>query len=280
MTARTRYSGDLVLLERLQIQCEFTETVAVESDGANALLFNRSGVVALSVSGTDGKQTIASEGNISLVSSGIRLTGLLTAGQHSMDILSWKPNAIPGLDRYLAAWRENKAAASLLVSAHMAHISQNVFDALDQACDRPFPRNEFDLLALVLSVVPALTLSPGRVAIAPNPRELPDSVKDLVAQVRADPSKPWSLTDASYLAGYSSFHFSRTFKQLVGCGFHEFVDRCRTEIAIEKLTGTAQAMGVISAEAGFPSVRAMRESIRDYLGLTVGDLRGLSDRAS
>jgi AraC-like DNA-binding protein len=201
-------------------------------------------------------------------------------GSHVLDFLSWKPGSIPSFDRYLQAWVEAKPDGARITSVPAAQAGANTAFRLDDACERAYPVADFDLLSLALAAVPTLTTTSSRVAIAPQPSNLPETIDDLVAQVKADPSRPWSLTEAAALAGYSSFHFSRMFKQLVSCGFHEFVDRCRTEVALELLTNETRPLGAVSVEAGFPSLRAMRESIRDYLGLTVSELRGLAERAS
>ncbi len=277
--ATTTFAGDLVEVLRLEVECQATEPVSFVASSAHALILTRAGICACHSANSKGRQRIAAPGNLTFVPMGSTVRGLFAKGVHTMDVLTWPTDAVPPLERFLLAWRSTPQAASFL-TAHHSHVLREAFDWLDEACKTSGPQADFALLALVLKTVPALTAIRGRVAIAPTPTDMSETVRELVEQVRADPSKSWSLTKASDLAGYSSFHFSRIFKQMVGCGFHEFVDRCRTEAAVESLTGTLKPLADVSNEAGFPSLRAMRESIKDYLGLSVSDLRGLVGNSS
>lgn len=276
---RPRFVGGSVTVQRFTVHCTTTERVTVELC-TPSLMFSRQGVSAFYALDRDGSgQLIVAEGNVTLLPNGIAMRALLTPGAHVLDFLSWAAGTVPTFDRFLQAWQQSRSGAQS-VSIPASETVEGAVDRLDEACGHPFPQAEFELLALALSAVPVLTTTSSRIAIAPLATDLPETISDLVGQVRAQPANSWSLTEAAALAGYSSFHFSRMFKQIVGCGFHEFVDRCRTEVAVEKLTTSHRSLGAVSAEAGFPSLRAMRESIRDYLGLTVGELRGLSERAS
>jgi len=91
------------------------------------------------------------------------------------------------------------------------------------------------------------------------------------------PDAPWPLKDAAAMAGYSPFHFSRVFKSLAGYGFHEFVDRCRTEFAVGKLCQGELAVDVVASASGFGTTQGLRESIKEYLGLVPSELRVASE---
>ena len=79
------------------------------------------------------------------------------------------------------------------------------------------------------------------------------------------------------MAGYSPFHFSRVFKNLVGYGFHEYVDRSRTECAVEMLCTTDSAVDVVASSCGFGTTQGLRESVKEYLGLVPSELRAIPD---
>ena len=79
------------------------------------------------------------------------------------------------------------------------------------------------------------------------------------------------------MAGYSPFHFSRVCKQLVGYGFHEYVDRCRTECAIDMLVSTDSAVDLVASTCGFGTTQGLRESVKEYLGLVPSELRSMPE---
>lgn len=81
-----------------------------------------------------------------------------------------------------------------------------------------------------------------------------------------------TLRDAAEEAGYSHFHFSRRFRDVTGFGFHEFGDRVRTS-AVLNLTTQECTLSDLAARTGFPSVKAMQESVLDYTGFALRDLR-------
>jgi AraC-like DNA-binding protein len=95
--------------------------------------------------------------------------------------------------------------------------------------------------------------------------------------VRENPALPWPLKDAADMAGYSPFHFSRVFKGLVGYGFHEYVDRCRTECAVELLVTTDMPVDLVASTCGFGTTQGLRESVKEYLGLVPSELRAVPD---
>ena len=119
--------------------------------------------------------------------------------------------------------------------------------------------------------------SSDQVQLAAIPSDLPDTIKDLVSRVRQSPSHGWPLRDAADAAGYSPFHFSRVFKNLVGYGFHEYVDRCRTESAVELLCTTDQPVDLVASTCGFGTTQGLRESVKEYLGLVPSELRTIPE---
>lgn len=113
--------------------------------------------------------------------------------------------------------------------------------------------------------------------LAPTPLGLQEPIQKLVDAVRADPGRPWPLKEAADEVGYSPFHFSRIFKQMIGFGFHEFVDRTRTQHAVELLFSTDDPVDLIATKSGFGTTQGLRESIREYIGLVPSELRSDPD---
>ncbi|MBL8049325.1 MAG: helix-turn-helix transcriptional regulator [Chthonomonas sp.] len=123
----------------------------------------------------------------------------------------------------------------------------------------------------------ALVNSPQRVASIALSRirvPLPAPLQRLTDSVRAEPNQAWSLKEASKLVSYSPFHLSRTFRQLAGYGFPDFVDRCRTEMALKKiLADQDEQIDQVALSSGFGSTQAMRDSFRDYIGFLPSEVR-------
>ncbi len=271
------FEGDAASVSLLEATFAGSEKVVLHGGTDPAVAISRSGVIAFPGEESGTGHRIVSAESVSLFVPGLQITGIATVGRLSWHVLSWKQEALPTLHRFLVTWLATRKQRAPLATMAKSSLPCDLVAAIDLAMAKQLPITDFCLLACVLNVVPALTKTSNRVMITPVLRDLPEQLQLLVNDVLASPAKSWSLTEASNQAGYSSFHFSRMFKQLVGCGFHEFVDRCRTEVAVVLLSDPQADAHAVWALAGFPSVRAMRESIRDYLGLTVNDLRRLAD---
>ena len=135
------------------------------------------------------------------------------------------------------------------------------------------------LYGLIHISVGYVLVGESEVGLAPLPQELPAVIRALTARVKEHPEAAWPLKDASDQVGYSPFHFSRVFKALVGYGFHEYVDRCRTELAVRLLSTTDDPVDIISSEAGFGTAQSLRESVKEHLGLLPSELRGTPEEA-
>lgn len=110
-------------------------------------------------------------------------------------------------------------------------------------------------------------------SLTPIFRDGADPISDLIESIKSAPQTQWNLTEAAKLAGYSPFHLSRVFRSIANMGFPEFVDRCRTEVAITKLLKGTDTMSVVSAQSGFGTPQAMRNAFREYTGFLPSEMR-------
>lgn len=133
------------------------------------------------------------------------------------------------------------------------------------------------LMSVVAEAFAFIYSGDNNALLAPTPLGLQESIQRLVDAVREDPGRPWPLKEAADEVGYSPFHFSRIFKQLVGYGFHEFVDRTRTQHAVELLCATDEPVDLVATNSGFGTTQGLRESIREYIGLVPTELRSDPD---
>ncbi len=210
----------------------------------------------------------------------LRLSALAAKGEHSVELLSWSSQTIPTMDQWLqnhASARNTKAHAQYLGCKPIAPDFVHVMERFEEAKSGASEVLEPLLTSVIFESVSRIMVGGDQMQLSPLPLELPEPIRKLTDAVRLDPTGNWSLKEASDMASYSPFHFSRVFKQLVGYGFHEYVDRCRTETAVNMLVTSDDAVDSIATNAGFGTTQGLRESVRDYLGLVPSEFRSLPE---
>ncbi|MCW5943450.1 MAG: helix-turn-helix transcriptional regulator [Fimbriimonadaceae bacterium] len=155
----------------------------------------------------------------------------------------------------------------------LAERSQKAFGAfpcrsLAQSLDRA--PAESAALARALRVAAEALVRPTAIDLAQHGPIDDPGTATVVARLKA--RERLTLKQAAEEAGYSHFHFSRRFRDVTGYGFHEFVDRVRTSAAL-RLLAREGPLSDLAAETGFPSVKAMQESVLDYTGFSLRELR-------
>jgi len=201
-------------------------------------------------------------------------------GEHRLESISWTGRNTP----FLAEWLERQRTKGgrierprLLSTMPVNPIFRVPIQRLDEACAGNPELAEPLIFSVFYEVLPKLVRSKSRLGLAPVPADLPQNITQLIQQVRQKPDVAWPLKDAADFVGYSPFHFSRVYKSLIGYGFHEFVDRCRTEHAVEMLCTSDVPIDVVAAASGFGTTQALRESVKEYLGLVPSELRATPD---
>ncbi|MFY9233520.1 MAG: helix-turn-helix transcriptional regulator [Fimbriimonadaceae bacterium] len=190
-------------------------------------------------------------------------------------MLLWNAWATPHLSAWLAqrlnsvSDEEQRMIASKPIDPQFALAYERFEQVLDGMPDLIEPL----VLSVLYEIVPKLTIGQDELQLAHLPPDLPASIGKLAKEVCGKPQTAWPLKEAAQAAGYSPFHFSRVFKSLVGYGFHEFVDRCRTEFAVEQLCDSDLPVDVIASSCGFGTTQGLRESVKEYLGLVPSELR-------
>jgi len=249
----------------------------VVPNGMCALCINLKGTLIVR-SGVQGKLILVPPRSITFIR-GARLIVQAARGEHSSQLLSWEGRVTPLLDNWIAAriGRANNAFARPVACKPIDPFFKVALARYDQAIAQPNETLEPMVVSVIYEIASRLMTSSDQVQLAAVPSDLPETIKDLVARVRQNPAHGWPLRDAADAAGYSPFHFSRVFKNLVGYGFHEYVDRCRTESAVELLCTTDQAVDLVASTCGFGTTQGLRESVKEYLGLVPSELRSIPE---
>jgi AraC-like DNA-binding protein len=247
--------------------------------GVNVLGINLDGAI-IARTGAASKVTIVPPRSMFFIKGPVRLSALAARGDHRIQMLSWLSSTLPSLDQWLQnhATSRNSQGHSKYVGCKP--IDPNFVDTIKRFEEAKSEKTEITeplLLSVIYESVGRIMVGGDQMQLSPLPADLPEPIERLAAAVREEPAGNWSLKEASDMASYSPFHFSRVFKQLVGYGFHEYVDRCRTELAVDMLVSTEIAVDNVATNAGFGTTQGLRESVRDYLGLVPSEFRSLPE---
>ncbi|MFZ4507918.1 MAG: helix-turn-helix domain-containing protein [Fimbriimonas sp.] len=198
----------------------------------------------------------------------------VTAGRGSHQLTGFQLDL--NLNQSIGSWLnslpsrvfERSAACRSLIGPALHTVQRlGVMEAMGASIALP------NLLSVVYEFLAYVAESPNEIVLGTLPNDLPESIVELTNRVAENPADSWPLKQAAEQASYSPFHFSRVFKQVVGYGFHEYVDRRRVEMAVRKLLGSDDSSEVIAKECGYGTVQAFRESIKEYLGLLPTEIR-------
>ena len=84
-----------------------------------------------------------------------------------------------------------------------------------------------------------------------------------------------TLEDVAAVAGFSKFHFSRTFKQLSGCNFYEYLCYRRIKSSEALLMKPDLSISQIALQSGFSSVSTFNRTFKKLKGCTPTQYRGM-----
>ena len=84
-----------------------------------------------------------------------------------------------------------------------------------------------------------------------------------------------SLEEVASVAGFSKFHFSRTFKQLSGCNFYEYLSHRRIKSSEALLMHPELSISQIALQSGFSSVSTFNRTFKKLKGCNPTQYRGM-----
>lgn len=88
----------------------------------------------------------------------------------------------------------------------------------------------------------------------------------VAASIVANPTWPHSMRWAARTCGMDRLEFRFHWEALVGCGFHEFVERVRVDRALVLFATTDLEIGEIARRVGCGDAQDLRWGLRDTLG--------------
>lgn len=266
-----------ISLYALEGQSERTASTELDVEpGHSVIALQRQGA-ALVRGASNTRWTIVPPGSLVFVRGSAQLVAVLGRGSHKLDLIAWPNTLTPQIDAWLASKPAAIRAGGPMCGPIRPHF-ETVVNRIDIALETEGPVGEMLALSAIYEMVPLFDTGVAGPSLVTLPSTMPETLRELADQVALEPHRSWALKEASAMAGYSPFHFSRVFKQIVGHGFHEYVDRCRTGLAIERLCSTDEAVDMVAASCGFGSSHSLRESMKEYIGLVPSELRSMSGR--
>ncbi|MCB8932845.1 MAG: helix-turn-helix transcriptional regulator [Chthonomonadaceae bacterium] len=258
-------------------RCELSANAQIDiPQGVFLLVINVDGTLLLRCRSED-RWTIATKGTVAFLPGPRNLIASFGRGDHETDLIWWSESLTPQIGAWLKADPTLRTPNRVVNCRSISPTFDEIVGRIEQALEERSHRQEMLFLSAVYELVPCLANGTHELRLAPLPTHLPAQLRDIARQVADKPHFPWAIRDAAALAGYSPFHFSRVFKQLVGYGFHQYVDRCRTELAARKLCSSKDTIEEVARQCGFGTSHSLRDSIREYLGVTPTELRTTND---
>lgn len=275
LTRESRFRNDHLEVEAVWGNRRTPQVFSLQvPDGSYVVMANESG--ALVVSQYQGPEIpLIGPRSIYLAHGPCDLCVQVARGAHTLYVIQWQQTETRALHRWAVDQVHGgfEEPFATVISAQPYTAIGSVFDRLVAACQGAHASHEPKVLGAVHELVGLALTTPAEFRLTCIPDNLPDSVDHLVRGVRAQPSAPWGLKEAAVYAGYSPFHLSRTFRGHLGMGFPEYVDRCRTEMAVGQLLAGNQPIEEIASACGFGSAQGLRDSFREYLGILPSELR-------
>ena len=208
-----------------------------------------------------------------------RITSFLGRGDHESLVVTWQADQAQALDRWSRAYSAGRSAQGEGTWAIRAIPPEHraLPERLLGLCLSDGRGREVSLYALLHDVVVEMLTSVPRLRLNGYARQDCRPLEELIAAVEATPHRSWTLEEAGEVAGYSPFHLSRTFKNLYGYGFPEYVDRCRTAVAVRVLVESLDPVDDVAEQCGFGSGQALRAAVKAYLGILPAEIRRLAN---
>ena len=104
-------------------------------------------------------------------------------------------------------------------------------------------------------------------------------LRHVLAYVHQNLAQDLPLVDLAEIANVSPSHFKVLFRKAVGMPVHQYIIRCRVELAVRLITGSQLSLSEIATLAGFANQSHMARLTRRLVGFSPAQLRFSSSSA-
>lgn len=105
-----------------------------------------------------------------------------------------------------------------------------------------------------------------------------NALQRVLAVIHDMPAGGLSIERLAAVAGLSPFHFSRLFRNSVGCSPYRYYDKLRHERAREMLASTAMPIETVARQLGFADASQFARAFRRHAGCSPGAYRDQAGR--
>jgi AraC family transcriptional regulator len=127
--------------------------------------------------------------------------------------------------------------------------------------------DSFEEIALELAGAVIQTTSPAPRNAPASPRE-PGAIARVLRQLESRIAEPIELGEMARLAGFSRFHFLRTFRSATGVTPHQWLLRARLRDAARRLATSRDPVTEIALDVGFEDLSNFIRSFRGEFGVS------------
>ncbi len=273
-SSKRTFEGQCVHIDRVTAEDGEPERFSISRAGGQELmLFNQRGSLLLKRVDDTGWDVIPA-GGVALVTNANRIEGILPRGAHQSYWAQWTQDSAPLLSKWLAEQRTASGKpGGIAVVRSNAQENKTIASEMIASVVGTMPMVEPRVLGGLQMLAVSAVSDPKTMVLTPIPTDLASGLRHLVERVHADPVNDWNLKVAAQVAGYSQFHLSRTFRVELGYGLPEFVERCRVELALNRISSTSIDLHEIAIACGFSTPSAFREALKKILGVLPSELR-------
>jgi transcriptional regulator GlxA family with amidase domain len=129
--------------------------------------------------------------------------------------------------------------------------------------------------AILYEVLMEITCQAQAISGAGASGNAQDRIRQAAEQIRSQCRSPWELQTMAAISGYSPFHFSRLFHQVMGSTPAQYLLQCRLALAKQLLVSTPLSVKQIALETGFHQSSYFIRRFREHSGLSPEQFRRL-----